>query len=212
MVSALATVLGDALGTPGSRSNPLIVDAGAGTGDYLAAALDRIPTARGLGIDLSKYCARSIVRSHDRAAAVVADIWRRIPIADDGADAVCSVFSPRNPMEFARILCPGGLVVVVTPEPAHLGGIRQPMAMLGIDAGKQARLRHDLAGMAEIVEQRPIEYRVALSASGVADLVAMGPNAFHQTQAQITERAAAVAGGGDIDVTIAVTLTVARRT
>ncbi len=211
--TAICTVISESVARSGVGGTGTILDAGAGTGDYLAAVLRAVPTARGIGIDLSKYCARAISRSNERAAAVVADIWRDIPIVDDGVDVVCSVFSPRNLGEFARILAPGGLIVAVTPQPGHLAEIGAPMGMLGIDAGKDDRLRDDLSNHAEVVEQRPIEYRVELDAQQVCDIVAMGPNAFHQSQVQIAGRAEELAArsGGVVSVTISVSLTLARR-
>jgi 23S rRNA (guanine745-N1)-methyltransferase len=92
----------------------LVLDVGAGTGHHLAAVLDRHPEARGLALDVAKPAARRAARAHPRAAAVVCDVWRRLPIADGCADLVLDVFAPRNGAEFARVLRPGGALVVVT--------------------------------------------------------------------------------------------------
>lgn len=43
--------------------HPVVADIGSGTGHYLAGVLDARPGARGIGIDLSKFCAK-IGRAH----------------------------------------------------------------------------------------------------------------------------------------------------
>src|SRR5690606_6340959 len=83
---------------------PLIVDAGAGTGHLLARVLDRAgPHAVGLALDISKHAIKRAARAHPRIGAVVADVWRPIPIRDGRAALVMNAFAPRNGPEFARI-------------------------------------------------------------------------------------------------------------
>ena len=60
----------------------LVLDAGTGTGDYLARTLDALPDAPGLGLDVSKPALRRAARAHPRAAAVLTDLWRPLPVAD----------------------------------------------------------------------------------------------------------------------------------
>ncbi|WP_353735614.1 methyltransferase domain-containing protein [Gordonia sp. (in: high G+C Gram-positive bacteria)] len=188
---------------------PVVADIGCGTGHYLAAVLDARPDARGIGIDLSKSCARATVRSHIRSAAVVADAWSGLPIRSSSVAAVLSVFSPRNVADFARILRPGGVVVTVTPEPGHLAELAGPMDMLRIAEDKDARLDADMAAQFEPPSARSLTYRVDASAALVADLVAMGPTAFHRGEAEIAASAQAMAGDrSTVPVTVAVRVAV----
>ncbi|GAC56217.1 putative methyltransferase [Gordonia hirsuta DSM 44140 = NBRC 16056] len=191
----------------------LIVDAGAGTGHYLAAALEAAPTAGGIGADLSKYCARALARAHPRALAVVADVWSPLPIASASTDTVLSVFAPRNAAETARILAPGGHWLIITPNPAHLAQVREPLGMLDIGSGKLARLHKDLAAAGLAVRRsRSVTACVALTAESLADLAGMGPAGFHRTGEQLAAAAARLAGPGETaTATIDVTLSVAGR-
>ena len=67
----------------GSTPEPgTVVDVGCGTGYYLAGVLDRLPGARGLGLDTSVRALRSAARSHERAAAATWDVFRPFPLAD----------------------------------------------------------------------------------------------------------------------------------
>ncbi len=190
-----------------------IVDAGAGTGHYLAAALAAAPAAWGVGIDLSKYCARSLARAHPRALAVVADVWSGLPVAASSTDVVLSVFAPRNIAETARILIPGGRWLVVTPNPGHLAQVRAELGMLAIGPGKLERLHRQLtSGGFAVHSAVPVTAEVDLSAAQLADLAGMGPAGFHRTEAELTEAAAALAGGATgVLVTLDMTLTVATR-
>src|SRR5690606_23686679 len=110
----------------------VIVDAGAGTGYYLAAVLDAAPEATGFALDLSKYCARAAARAHPRALSILADLWDDVPLASGVVDTVLSVFAPRNLAETARILRPGGRWLLITPEAGHLSQVRESLGMLNI--------------------------------------------------------------------------------
>ncbi len=157
----------------------VIVDAGGGTGHHLARLLDHLSDARGVTLDISVAAARRAAKAHPRAASVVADTWAGLPVRTGSADAVTCLFAPRNLAEFARVLVPGGRLVVVTPDAEHLASVRERHGLLGIEPAKDDRLTRAASGHVELVERRRV--RTPLDASGalVADLIAMGPNAFH---------------------------------
>lgn len=180
-----------------------VVDAGAGTGHYLAGVLARRDDLWGIGLDLSKTCARVTARAHERAVAVAADVWRPLPLVSDSVGAVLSVFSPRNAPEFARVLHPAGVLVVVTPNPDHLGEIIAPMGMLSVGADKDDRLRESLGAFFTATDEQSVHRTLRVDAPAVADLVAMGPSAFHHSAVDIESRAQAL---GPVDVTVSVTI------
>jgi 23S rRNA (guanine745-N1)-methyltransferase len=157
----------------------VVLDAGAGTGQYLAAALDRLPDAVGIATDVSVAAARRAARAHPRIASVVADTWRGLPVRDGVADVVSCVFAPRNPTDFARVLAPGGHLVVVTPEPGHLAGVRAAHGLLDLDPDKDERLAAALDGLFAPEDSQRLSVAVDATADQVADVIAMGPNAFH---------------------------------
>lgn len=157
-----------------------ILEAGAGSAYYLSRALGG--EAHGLATDVSVPASRRAARAHPCVAAVVADTWAGLPVRDAVVDAVLCVFAPRNPAEFRRVLAPGGRVVVVTPEPGHLQEIRSRDALLGIQEDKAQGLRRAFEGW-DVHGTEPLTYTVDLPAAAVADVVAMGPNAFHHSRA-----------------------------
>lgn len=156
-----------------------VLDVGAGTGYYLAAVLTAAPQAVGLALDLSVPAARRAARCHPRAGAAVADTWQSLPVRDRSVDAVLNVFAPRNLPEFHRVLVPSGSLVIVTPTAHHLQELREPLGLLEVQGGKDDRLSAAVSGGFEQVEQRHVDVPLRLSHREVADLVAMGPNAWH---------------------------------
>ncbi|WP_336819378.1 putative RNA methyltransferase [Gordonia sp. MMO-8] len=203
ITSAVAAAVPDGEGT--------VVDAAAGTGAYLAAALTASADHRvGVAIDLSKSCARAAVRSHPRVVSVVADLWAQIPVADRSADAVLSVFAPRNAAETARVLRTGGRWVIVTPNRGHLEEIVEPMGMLRVGDGKTERIAADLVAAFEICSQERVTAHLELTAGALADIAGMGPAAFHRIRVELDAAAHALAGDTTTSATVDVTVTVAR--
>jgi 23S rRNA (guanine745-N1)-methyltransferase len=156
-----------------------VLDAGGGTGHHLAAVLDGCPGRVGLCCDLSRYAARRAARAHPRMGAVVADLWRAVPVRDGAAAAVVNVFAPRNPAEFHRVLDPAGVLVVATPGPGHLAELVQELGLLSVDEQKPRRLRDALGGWFEPVHSRRVRWGMRLSRPAARALVEMGPSAWH---------------------------------
>lgn len=165
-----------------SRTAPggVVTDAGAGTGYYLSACLDALPDGRGVALDVSVPAARRAARAHPRSAAIVADTWAGMPLAAGTADALLCIFAPRNFAEFARVLRPGGVLVVVTPEPDHLARLRAGYGLLDLEPDKAERLHAQAAEAGfEAVGAQTVDFTFDATGRQVADLIAMGPNAFH---------------------------------
>ncbi len=192
---------------PGIR----ILDAGAGTGRLLAALLDAAggsgrpgaTAARGVALDVSTAAARRSARAYPQLGAVVADVWRAIPLLDAALDLVVSNFAPRNASEFARVLAPGGHLLTISPTTEHLARLRRTYGLLEIQADKADRLAATLTQRFEPVTQERIEFRARWAADVVRDAIAMGPNAFHHDPERPTPRPA--------DVTVSVCLRLWRR-
>lgn len=156
-----------------------IVDVGGGSGEYLAAALDRLPDRHGMVLDLSKHACKRAARSHERASAAVCDTWTVLPLAEGSAAVLMNVFAPRNAAEFARVLVPGGALVVVTPTPAHLAELVAALGLVTVDPEKDERLEALLMPYFERTAVETLERRLALTAEAAALAVAMGPSSRH---------------------------------
>lgn len=171
----IADAVRDAAPTTGA-----IAEVGAGTGYYLASVLaDRPASSPHVALDISAAACRRAARSG--LASAVADTWAGLPLRDGVLDAVLCVFAPRNPAEFARVLAPAGRVLVVTPDASHLAELRAEHDLLDVPADKLDRLDAAMASANLTVFGRTkVFYEVDLDPGAIADLIQMGPNAFHQ--------------------------------
>jgi 23S rRNA (guanine745-N1)-methyltransferase len=205
--AGLTRALGDAVLAGGPVD--AVVDLGGGTGHHLAGVLDRADAAVGVVVDSSRYAARRAARAHPRAIAVVADSWAGLPVRDAAVDRVMVVFAPRNGPEIARVLRPGGRLVVATPEPDHLGELVGPLGLLRVDPAKDERLRAGLEPHLAAEDAVVHRARLALPHAAVRTLVGMGPHARHRSAEAVA--AAVTQLPEPVPVTVAVRLGTYRR-
>lgn len=189
LAAALAAAAGGRTG--------LVVDVGGGTGYHLARVLDALPAAVGLVVDASKPALRRAARAHPRAAAVRADAWRRLPVADGAAAMLLDVFAPRNGPEFRRVLAADGVLLVATPAPDHLGelhtlGATDGVRLLQVDRDKPDRVTAALAPWFRPCDESVHARRLSLPHPLVHALVLMGPSAAHTDPAALARAVAAL--------------------
>jgi 23S rRNA (guanine745-N1)-methyltransferase len=127
---------------------------------------------------VSKPALRRAAKAHPRMGAVLADAWAPLPLADASVDTLVNVFALRNGPEMLRILRPGGVLIVVTPTPAHLRELREAAELLDVDPAKQERLSATLSGFT-LADQETLRWRLELTADRAESIILMGPNAFH---------------------------------
>lgn len=102
----------------------VIVDAGCGEGYYTDIVSRAADGADTVGLDISKDAVAAAAKRCRRGTFAVASTVS-IPLEDCCADMVLNVFSPFFPVEFARVLKPGGTLVRVIPLERHLHELRQ---------------------------------------------------------------------------------------
>lgn len=200
-------------GRGGAGTGGLVVDLGAGPGHYTAGLLDALPGHHGLALELSTPALRVAARAHARLAAVGVDLTRPLPLADGAvgpSGAVVAVFAPlATADELRRVAAPGASLVVVTPTSEHLGVLRERLDLLDVPAGKPDRLGARLGDGWQEAGRTEVLRRVTLTPDQAADVVAMGPNAWHTDDAR---RAALAAMPDHLTDTVAVTLSTFTRT
>jgi len=157
----------------------LILDCGAGTGYYLHQLLDAAPGARSIAVDLSIPGLKRAAK-HPRTLALAWDLWRPLPLADSSVDVLLDVFAPRNAAEYARVLRPGGIAIVVTPREGHLGELHTS-GLLRIQSEKLTQLEAQLGpAFGPPVSTERVTAEPGVDHSLAADLVFMGPAGHHR--------------------------------
>ncbi len=165
-----ADAVADALG-----SAKTVIDAGCGEGYY-----SNIIASRGAsvyGFDLSKHAcdkAAKRARLHGNGAFFgVASVFE-LPIADDSADAVVSLFAPIAEREFARVLKRDGLLIVGAAGRRHLYELKQA---LYADAYENEGRRDLPSGFTETA-RKSVTYTFDCAGEDLKSLFMMTPYAF----------------------------------
>ncbi|WP_394359256.1 putative RNA methyltransferase [Amycolatopsis sp. SB7-3] len=198
--------LADALAKVASEriEDGMVIDAGAGTGYYLAHVLDAVPAAYGLALDVSAVALRRAARAHTRAGAAVWNLWEPWPVADSSASLILNVFAPRNAPQFHRVLTKDGLLVVATPNPGHLRELGD--LVISVDGSKDARLEDTLGERFTRVDRHEVTQQVTLTPGQIRQVVEMGPSAHHLHRDGRRERLDAITGSVDVTTSFSVTL------
>jgi 23S rRNA (guanine745-N1)-methyltransferase len=158
-----------------------ILDAGCGEGFYLKRlkdALGRSDPDPGVfhyyGVDISKYAVQQATQ-RDRTMNWFVSSIRDLPFVRSSLDTVLNVFSPVSFAEFARILKDSGKLVIASPGPRHLNGLREVIYPVAKehdepDMVEQAR------GLFSLSHSMRVTYQLELKNSGeIMDLLAMTP-------------------------------------
>lgn len=187
-----------------------VLDSGTGTGHYLRVLLDSAAAVSvrvaAVGLDISKFALRRAARLNPEAINLVCDVWQPLPVADDSIDVITVIFAPRNPSEFARVLRPGGRLVVVTPRTGHLAAIAERTGMLGIEQNKDDRLVDAMSGQFSVESVRDLELPLVLAPPEVADLAYMGPAGHHLDRAALAARLAGLEAGTPVEARFRITV------
>jgi 23S rRNA (guanine745-N1)-methyltransferase len=106
-------------------------------------------------------------------------VTAKLPYADGAFQALLNVFAPHNPPEFARVLTPGGFLVVVIPTRQHLRELRDVAPLLNIEQDKQQRVVERLSERFAFAGATTLEYDIELSGADLTHLAQMTPSARH---------------------------------
>ncbi|MBI1382041.1 MAG: methyltransferase domain-containing protein [Planctomycetaceae bacterium] len=183
-----------------------VLEVGCGVG----ALLDRI--ARELaeegwcaGLDLSATAADRAAKLGGPGLFLVANADRRLPFLDGAVDVLVSVAGPKAPAEFARVLAPGGVLLLAVPGPGDLAELREAVQGDGRELPRGDRAAAAFAGPMELVGRRRLVERHALDREALGDLLLASYRGGRRAEA---ERAQAL---GELEVTLELELLEFRR-
>jgi len=172
---------------PQNATRRCLVDAGCGTGYYLGRLHRHLheqhsSTPPCCGLDIAKEGVRLAAKQHKECVFVVADVNRRIPLPHASAQVLLNLFAPRHAAEFARIVAPGGLLLVVIPTPEHLIELRAQLPLLDIPANKRTHVREQFQSAFHLADVQTVRHTLDLSGPAVVNLIQMTPNYWHLTE------------------------------
>lgn len=166
------------------RNNARILDIGCGEGYYtgrLQAHLSHAgQTVSCVGLDISKEAVRMAAKRYQQAFFLVASIKERLTFLDETFHCLLNIFAPRNASEFARVLAPGGSLIVVVPGEMHLEPLRTQLGLLKIEEHKVRHVLEQLAPYFILLESSSVQYSLALGKKEAEQIVMMTPNYWHQ--------------------------------
>ncbi len=157
---------------------PLVLDAGCGEGYYTGLVADAFLEAGKectlAGVDISKYACQAAAKRVKSAHFATASAFD-LPVLDACADVLLSVFAPISPAEFARVIQPGGYLVLGVAGKRHLWGLKQ---VLYEHPYENDETLPDLPGFAKINRQS-VRYEIDVQPSEqIAALFSMTPYAY----------------------------------
>lgn len=189
----------------GQQVAPLevVVDLGCGTGNQLAMMAERQPIV-GVGIDISTAAVDHAARQFPELTWVVANADRRLPIVDRSTALVLSLHGRRNAAECARVLRPGGRVIVAVPAPDDLVELRTAVHGQAIDRSREASVAREFDASFVLDAQHTVRDRVTLTPLELRALLRItyrGARQSHAARLESLER---------LDITLASAVSVFR--
>jgi len=162
----------------------ICVDAGCGDGYYTAMA------AKGCkeiyAFDLSKPAAEHGAKRTDAKNSNcffgIASVYS-LPVKDECADTVLCVFAPCAEKEYARILKPGGRLILAAAAKDHLTELKAEL----YETVNENTERGDLPKDMQFKEKLKVSYKKTLDNNGIAALYGMTPYS-RRTSREAAER------------------------
>ncbi|MBA2393826.1 MAG: methyltransferase domain-containing protein [Ktedonobacteraceae bacterium] len=168
---------------PVSSSPPAILDAGCGEGYYIGrlqqSLLAQNHQANYIGLDVSKDAVRMAARRYKQVCFVVANIKERLIFVDEAMQMMLNIFAPRNPAEFARVLAPGALLLIIIPGSDHLLQLRSALHLLNIEEDKEQKVIAQFAPFFDFVTSSSLSYPLQFNHKEIVQAVMMTPNYWH---------------------------------
>ena len=182
-----------------------VLDAGCGEG-YYSGRLQQSLEEQGqgqryLGLDISRDAIRMAAKRYPRIDFVVGNLKDPLVLRDRSVHMTLNIFAPRNVAEFARVLVPGGWLLVVIPAPEHLRQLREQLQLLQIEELKQQHVLEQFQADFRLLENISVRTELHLRGEEIVQAVMMTPNYWHMEP----EKQQAVANLAEIETEAAFT-------
>lgn len=186
------------------RAGETLLDVGCGEGHH-TDAFRRAYGAEVCGIDISMPAIELAARRYRECFWVIANADLFVPFADASLHAVTSITARLQPEEFARVLAPGGTLLVAVPGAADLIELREAIQGERVERDRVERTIELFTPHLELVRHELVEHVVRLDAEAMADVLA---SSYRGLRNRERERLASLEA---MDVTLARDLLLFRR-
>lgn len=180
---AIATVLERQL--PEYPSGLSMLDIGCGEGYYtgfLAESLRAKNVITVYGLDIAKGAVRSAAKRYPAAHFCVASSYR-LPFDDQSIHAVLRIYAPCEASELKRVTSADGIIVTVTPAPAHLFQLKE---LIYQTPQPHEEVAENIDGFS-LIEELRLGYPMVLSGLQAVNLLQMTPFAWKANQQLVNE-------------------------
>ncbi len=133
-----------------------------------AAALRPI---EGAGIDLSAPAAGHAARRFPDLTWIVANADRRLPLIDRSVNLVWSLHARRHPVECARVLAPGGFLLIAVPAQDDLIELRAMVQGEAIERERADVVVEEHASRFRLVERSALSRQATLEPETLRDML-----------------------------------------
>lgn len=171
-----------------------VLDAGCGEGYYLEALCSRFQLD-GWGVDISTPAIEAAARAYPAAHWVVANADRAMPFADGSFDLITSITARKNPLEFHRLLAPGGHLLVAVAHEDDQMELRGALFGEVPDSDRAGATTSAFESLFELEDELVVSSHAVLDPAGLKDLL-MGSYRGERFSAQ-----RGLAGLGTLEVT-----------
>ena len=190
------------------EGNVRILDAGCGEGYYLDALSKQLDRKQSdlIGLDIAKPAIHKAAVQYKQAQWIVGTN-RHLPLVDACLDAVVCMFGFASFDVFARVLKPGGVVIMVDPAEQHLIELRHLIYPEIKEKAAPDSAAWETAGLVLASENTLSYEHLALSKEQLQNLILMTPHFFRAPQGAREK----VAQLGSLDVTVSASIRVLQK-
>lgn len=151
-----------------------ILDLGCGEGFYtsgMPAVAQQV-----IGVDIAKTAVQIAAKRYPQITWLIASA-AKLPLASCSLDMVSSFFSPLPRDEMARVLKPGGYLLVATPAAMHLHEMRAAL-FEQVNLHQPEKFIALLAPDFSLLQQQVLSYELILEQTALRQLISMTPYAW----------------------------------
>ena len=150
-----------------------VLDIGCGEG-YYSAHLARTLGAELVGLDISKEAVRYAAGRYKDALWLCASA-AHLPVADQSAGLITSLFALTMPEEFLRVLRPDGAFIQVLAAEDHLLGLK---SIIYPQLNRKEKDSVPTLPGFQLAESRPVRFTFTVEGAQVQNLLSMTPHVY----------------------------------